>query len=825
VSPGETASATRRGGCALPGCSATFAEDDRSGRRYCCPDHRRQARRIRAERAARHTPAAAHPAGPSDPRPAPPPAVPPGGAPGGAPFSPGAPLVPPGAAASSGGAPLVPPAAAVAPEARPGALAPPPSGPAGGGDRPAPAFVPLTGELTKHGHRRLVPAPERFRWRTLLASRPARPVPGRPTYPADWDTEPLPPAAQTPVAPTHPAPAVVPEPEPVPAGKRRPAPEPVVPAPEPAPAPVPEAEPAEGRALEPSPVPAEPGITIPPESVPNSAPVPKAVREPLHLPLLNRAPTRGTAPTTTSPEPNPARDSRIAPEPSVTSESTSATPAAKEVPKAAKGGAAPRAGAAQDGPGKDGAGGRAGTDGRAPDTRDARLRRERERRARGELARLAAEQRAWEAENPRPRAAWRGPKLSASERLSRAGETLRGALRSLSANRLRSALTTIGIVIGVAAVIVLVALGNGMKAHFNQEFSKLANQITITRSAGSVPGGGAARPLTDQDVSAIEDQAKAPDVAAVSPGMTGTVTLTVGQNVERASMVGATENYLDLLDRSVTQGDWFTSGQIAAKQRVVVLGPQAVALLWGPGTDPGQVVGSHVRIDHSNFTVAGILNSDGQNDNTVIVPFGAARAYLVGNGTGNVDQIIVKSTSAATVDRAVEEITGVLDTRHYISRPADRDYNVLSFTTLLTKSTQFVNFLTLFIVSIAAISLLVGGIGVANIMLVAVTERTREIGIRKAVGATRRAIMRQFLSEAVMLTGLGGLVGVALGVGVALSASRVLPTVAAEFPPPILTPAPVLIAFLVSLCIGVVAGSYPAYRAARMRPIQALRFE
>jgi putative ABC transport system permease protein len=410
-------------------------------------------------------------------------------------------------------------------------------------------------------------------------------------------------------------------------------------------------------------------------------------------------------------------------------------------------------------------------------------------------------------------------------RIAQARETLLAALHSLSNNRLRSLLTAVGIVIGVAAVIILVALGNGMKANFNAQFSKLANQITVTPASGSVPDGGVARALTDQDVAALQDAQRAPDIGSVSPSMTGTVSLTEGQATDRASMVGATVNYLDLLDRTVVAGSWFTPAQVSAKERVAVVGQQAVALLWGSTADLGQVVGSQIRVNHTTFKIAGVLDSNGQNDNVVIVPFGTSRTYLVGDAAGAVSQIIVKSTSVDAVNQAASELTDILDQRHYVKNPADRDFNVATFTDLLAKSTQFVNFLTLFIVAIAAISLIVGGIGVANIMLVSVTERTREIGIRKAVGATRRAILRQFLSEAVMLTGLGGLVGVILGVSTAAAGQEFLPKVVSEFPAPVLTPAPILIAFAVSLAIGVLAGGYPANRAARMRPIEALRFE
>jgi ABC-type antimicrobial peptide transport system permease subunit len=412
-------------------------------------------------------------------------------------------------------------------------------------------------------------------------------------------------------------------------------------------------------------------------------------------------------------------------------------------------------------------------------------------------------------------------------------EALIAALRSLTANRLRSVLTTIGITVGVAAVIVLVAMGDGMEKGFNDQFSQFATQINITPITGPVATGKTPLNLTDADFRALHDKERAPDVASLSRAVaSNSVTLAVGQQKAGSKLYGIEENYLSLANRHIVAGKWFSEEQISTGVRQAVVGPQVVNALWGPDTDPHQVIGEPLRVGHSTFQIQGVINSDGQDDNLVLTPLSAARAYVVGNNAGKLTAIIAKSTSTATVEQAKSQIFQIMYTQHHVREDTDRDFNVQDFTNILEQQLQSLKFLRMFIIAIAVIALFVGGLGVANIMLVAVTERTREIGIRKAIGAPRRAIMRQFLGEAVMLTTLGGVIGVGLGIGMCFLGQAVIPKLwppdanaLTPTPLPIISVPPILVAFGVSVLIGLLAGGYPAYRASRLRPIEALRFE
>jgi putative ABC transport system permease protein len=409
------------------------------------------------------------------------------------------------------------------------------------------------------------------------------------------------------------------------------------------------------------------------------------------------------------------------------------------------------------------------------------------------------------------------------------GEALRVALRGLGAQRLRSALTMLGLIIGVSAVILLFACGQGVQNSVNTRIEPYANLITVEAQSDIVPGGPPALPLTEADAAALQN---APDVASVTPVVTGTAS--VANNATTflsASVVGSTQNWAAANNRSVQAGSFFDEAQAQEGARVVDVGPDLADTLFG---SPAAALGQTVQIDKETFQIIGVMQSYGhQFDNTVIMPLNTANRYVVGPATGisdQLNQILVQATQATGVPAAMNQVTSILNARHHIENPQLEDFQVQSLGSRLQTFNQIVRIVTLFTPAVAAISLVVGGIGVLNIMLVSVTERTREIGIRKAIGATSRAILEQFLIESTVLAGLGGLVGVGAGIGLSLLAGILAPTFApssgvfAGFTP-VLSVFPVVASFAISLAIGLIAGGYPAYRAARLRPIQALRYQ
>lgn len=399
-------------------------------------------------------------------------------------------------------------------------------------------------------------------------------------------------------------------------------------------------------------------------------------------------------------------------------------------------------------------------------------------------------------------------------------EAFRTALRALRSNWIRSALTMIGIIIGVAAVILSAAMGKGLEDYYYKLVGPLARQITITKSTGHLTGMARAQDLTTSDVKALRDRSQAPHIASVMALVTGVAPIRAGTAERKVNIIGAPGDYLTASNRRLAAGRFLTPGPAGALAREAVLGPAPLAALFGG--DPYAALGKSIRISRTPFTVVGTLTTNGIQDDVAVIPQRAATNYLFGSDEV-VGEVIVEAASPSEVELATDEVLAVLDRQHHIPDLDHRDYETLSWKKHIEQDIEFMAALRAFIASVGAISLLVGGVGIANIMLVSVTERTHEIGLRKAVGASRGAIVRQFLIEAGMLSSVGGVAGALFG----LVATRLLAVIAVRaLPdlPAITVPMPWLVLALgVSALIGVVAGTYPAVRAARMTPLEALR--
>ncbi len=395
-------------------------------------------------------------------------------------------------------------------------------------------------------------------------------------------------------------------------------------------------------------------------------------------------------------------------------------------------------------------------------------------------------------------------------------------MRGLLGHRLRSILTTLGILFGVAAVICTVGIGTASANSVNSRIAALGtNLLTIspgsTTSFGVRGGSGSANTLTMDDVSGLEDRQDAPDVAAVAPVVSGSVTLVSASTNWATTVQGSTPGWLMTEARTLSQGVFFTQQQVAKHAQVVVLGTTTAAEL-------GVTVGSQVSISGAPFDVVGILTASGStgftnSDDLAVVPITTAQDQITGGSPDSVQRILLSATSTGTIGSAYLEADQLLLQTHHITNSASADFTITSASTLASTAASVTTTLTILLASVAAISLLVGGIGVMNIMLVSVTERTQEIGLRKALGATPRDLLRQFLIEAATLSFVGGV----LGVGAGLLAGILVPRLANIAVT--ITPTPVVIAVAVAAGVGLIFGVYPAARAARLAPIAALRAE
>jgi putative ABC transport system permease protein len=404
-------------------------------------------------------------------------------------------------------------------------------------------------------------------------------------------------------------------------------------------------------------------------------------------------------------------------------------------------------------------------------------------------------------------------------------QTLKIALRALRTNKMRSFLTMLGIIIGIAAVIAMMAVGAGASYVISQQIASIGSNIILvipgsTTSGGLRSGSGGAQSLTSDDAKAIINECPSVETAAPTVRSSGMV---VYGNMNWSTLImGATPELFDIREWWTSSGRGITRQDVEGAAKVCLLGQTVADNLFG-SADP---LGKIVRIRKIPFTVVGVLERKGQSpqgtdqDDTVFVPLRTAQRNLVKSPFPNtVGALLVKAKSEDLLDKAEEEITLLLNQRHRITGAKEPDFSTRNLSEILAVAEQSSRAMSLLLGTVASISLVVGGIGIMNIMLVSVTERTREIGIRMAIGARKSDILLQFMTEAVLLTMIGGIIGIMLGSGGATIVSRILSW------PTLISTSSITIAFLFSGGVGIFFGFYPARKAAGLNPIEALRYE
>lgn len=404
------------------------------------------------------------------------------------------------------------------------------------------------------------------------------------------------------------------------------------------------------------------------------------------------------------------------------------------------------------------------------------------------------------------------------------GKLIKGAVKNLGINKMRTGLAMLGIVIGIGSVIALVSMGEASKLAVASQIQSIgSNLLTVSpgfQSSGGVRGAaGGATTLTNEDAEAIRSSADITLIKNISPEYSGRAQVIAGRNNTNTQIVGVEPVYAEVRKLTLSSGSFLTSQHLSGMSKVAVLGPTVAEDLFGEGVNP---IGQSIRISGKTFQVIGLTKSKGgsgmQNqDDRIYIPLTTAQKQLF--GVKHLTSIALEAESEDAMTMAQNQVGYFLMERHNIDDVANIDFRIMSQSDILETASQVAGTFTSMLSGIAAISLLVGGIGIMNIMLMSVTERTREIGLRKALGAKRKVIIAQFLTESILLTFSGGIVGVTLGVLGFYIYSRLNSTLFA------VSPGSVILAFAVSVVIGVIFGWYPARKAASLQPIEALRYE
>ena len=401
-------------------------------------------------------------------------------------------------------------------------------------------------------------------------------------------------------------------------------------------------------------------------------------------------------------------------------------------------------------------------------------------------------------------------------------ESMRMALTALLANKLRSLLTMLGIIIGVGAVIAMISVGMGVRKNVTDSIASLGSNMLVIMPGSANRGGvrsaaGSTITLKYDDAEAIRKRVR--NIDYVSPTVSGSYQTVYGNQNWNSSVTGVTPDYMSIQSLKVQSGSFITESDMSKRNRVAVIGTTVASNLFGTENP----VGKNIRVNNAPYKIIGVLAAKGQSsmgrdqDDVVIIPLTTAQERML--GITYVQSINVQVASQDKMEQAQSEIETLLRQRHRITGGKEDDFTVRNLTSLMETMSQTTGMITLLLGSIAGISLIVGGIGIMNIMMVSVTERTREIGIRKALGATFRNIMMQFLIESVVISVIGGMIGIVLGCAASMAIS-----VVGDFST-VITIAPILISFFFSVGIGLFFGIYPARKAAKLDPIEALRYE